>query len=298
MRIRTRFNIVLTTVFALGFAACALVAHYVLVDNAKQDVRRNANLLMETAMSVRAYTVEQIKPHLDPMLEQEFLPQTVPAFAAVETFDRLRTKYPEFSYREATLNPTNPRDRAVPWEQEIVERFRDGSATSDVVGERIGERGPTLYIARPIRITNPQCLACHTSPQAAPASLVAKYGTEGGFGWRLDEVVGAQIISVPMSLPVHNAQRAFYAFLAVLGGLFVILFLLINLMLSRLIVKPIERVCELSDMVSRGHLDLPEFEERGAAEIARLHAAFNRMRRSIEKAMRVLHAQQATGKRD
>lgn len=298
MRIRTRFNIVLVAVFAVGFAASALVSHSLLVENAKDDVRRNANLLMETAMSVRAYTVEQIKPRLDPMLEQEFLPQTVPAFAAVETFERLRKKYPEFSYREATLNPTNPRDRAVAWEQELVERFRRGDAGGDIVGERVTERGDTLYIARPIRISNPQCLACHTSPQDAPASLTAKYGTEGGFGWKIDEVVGAQIISVPMDLPINNAKRAFYAFLAVLAGLFVVLFVLINLMLSRLIVSPIEKVCELSDQVSRGHLDLPEFDEKGTSEIARLHASFNRMRRSIEKAMRVLHAQQNTSRRE
>lgn len=162
-----------------------------------------------------------------------------------------------------------------------------------MVGERVGDMGRMLYIARPIQISNPACLACHTTPEMAPPSLVAKYGSQGGFGWQLNEVVGAQIISVPVDLPIDNATRIFYTFTAVLLGLFVLLFVILNLMLTRLVVRPLEQVCALSDMVSRGQLDLPEFDERGPREIARLHASFNRMRRSIEKAMRVLNTPRA-----
>lgn len=293
MSIRLRFNIALVIVFAIGFALSTFLARDLLVANAREDVRRNANLLMETAMAVRDYTVQVVKPPLEPLLAHEFLPQTVPAFAAVETFERLRKKHPEYSYREATLNPTNPRDLASSWEASIIQRFRKGEASGDVVGERVGDMGRMLYIARPIQISNPACLACHTTPEMAPPSLVAKYGSQGGFGWQLNEVVGAQIISVPVDLPIDNATRIFYTFTAVLLGLFVLLFVILNLMLTRLVVRPLEKVCALSDMVSRGQLDLPEFDERGPREIARLHASFNRMRRSIEKAMRVLNTPRA-----
>lgn len=290
MRIRTRFNLVLISVFVLGFAASTYIARTLLVDNAREDVRRNANLLMETAVAVRDYTVQVVKPPLEPMLATEFMPQTVPAFAAVETFERLRKKHPEYSYREATLNPTNPRDQANAWESDLIRQFQRNESQSDLIGERSTSLGRTLYIARPIRITNPACLACHTSADIAPPSLVAKYGSTNGFGWKLGEVVGAQIISVPVDLPIQNAERVFYAFAGVLLSLFVILFIALNLMLNRLVIQPIENICRVSDQVSRGNLDLPEFEERGPQEIARLHAAFNRMRRSIEKAMRVLNA--------
>lgn len=288
MSIRARFNIVLTLVFLLGFIASIWLARDLLIGNARDDVRRNANLLMETAMAVRDYTVSMVKPPLEPLLANEFLPQTVPAFAAVETFERLRKKYPEYSYREATLNPTNLRDLASDWESTIIEKFRKGATADDIVGERMGEHGPMLYIARPIQIKNPACLACHTSPDAAPASLIAKYGSQHGFGWQLNEVVGAQIISVPVALPIENAEKIFYTFAGVLLTLFITLFVVLNLMLETLVIKPLSEVCRVSDLVSRGQLDLPEFEEKGSREIARLHASFNRMRRSIEKAMRVL----------
>jgi hypothetical protein len=45
-------------------------------------------------------------------MDKQFLPQTVPAYAATETLAQLRKKYPNYDYKEATLNPTNPRDRS------------------------------------------------------------------------------------------------------------------------------------------------------------------------------------------
>lgn len=292
MRIRTRFNIALIAVFAAGFALSVLITYRVVLQNAKEEVLRNAGLMMETALAVRAYTVEEIKPHLEPMLEKEFLPQSVPAYSAVETLGRLQKKYPDFSYREATLNPTNPRDRSTPWETAIIQEFRNGDL-KEVIGERLSANGPSLYLARPIKITNAACLVCHSIPDAAPASLKAKYGDTNGFGWQYNEIVGAQIITIPTGLAESNALHAFWSFAGVLGGLFVALFIIINLMLTRMIVQPIARIAELSDEISKGNLDLPEFEEAGAEEIRHLRASFNRMRRSIEKAMKVVQLQKS-----
>ena len=136
MRLQTRFNLVLLVVFVLGFAVSDLVTYRVLLQNAKEEVMRNAGLMMETALAVRAYTIDEIKPQLDPMLADRFLPQTVPAYSAVETFGRLQKKYPDFSYREATLNPTNPRDRSADWETAIINGFRQGAST-EAIGERL-----------------------------------------------------------------------------------------------------------------------------------------------------------------
>lgn len=290
MRIRTQFNIALVLVFGVGFALSAWLSYRVLLENSKDEVLRNAGLMMETALSVRSYTIDEIKPLLSTLRHDGFMPQTVPAFAAVETFGRLRKKYPDFSYREATLNPTNPRNRSEDWESDVIDRLRNGTG-GEIVGERMSDNGPSLYIARPIRIENPACLGCHSTPDVAPAAMLAKYGSVNGFGWQLNDIVGAQIVTVPTGIAVRNAEHAFYAFSGVLAGLFGVLFVLLNLMLSRMVVVPIMRVSALSDEISKGNLDLPEFEERGVDEIKNLHASFNRMRRSIEKAMKVVQLQ-------
>ena len=78
----------------------------------------------------RNYTNTQVKPLLETQLKYKFLPQSVPAFAATEQFNELRKKYPDYAYKEATLNPTNPRNRATDWEVDVVNVFRSTSATS------------------------------------------------------------------------------------------------------------------------------------------------------------------------
>ena len=145
MGLRLKFNLVILAVFLLGFGVTAFISHQLLHRNARDEIVRNAELMMEAALSVRSYTVSQVKPHLDPMLAEKFLPQTVPAFSATETMNELRKKYPDYFYKEATLNPTNPRDRATSWEVDIVGQFRSNAELKETVGTRDTPAGPSLY---------------------------------------------------------------------------------------------------------------------------------------------------------
>jgi len=287
MGLRLKFNIVLALVFAAGIAVSAYVSHALLQENAKQEVLRNAGLMMEAALSIRGYTVSQVKPHLESQLQETFLPQTVPAFAATETFNSLRKKYPDFMYKEATLNPTNPRDRAVEWESDVVGYFRNDSNMKEFTGERDSPTGRMLYIARPITIRDPACLACHSVPSAAPASMIKLYGQDNGFGWKHMETVGAQIVQVPMALPVKNANDAFKVFMGSLAAIFVVTFIVLNVMLSLMILRPITRMSAAADRVSQGDFNVPEFG-KGKDEISTLGVSFNRMRRSLQKALKLI----------
>ncbi len=287
MGLRLKFNLVLVLVFAAGIAVSAWVSHRLLQDNAKQEVLRNAGLMMEAALAVRGYTVTQVKPHLEAQLVETFLPQTVPAYAATETFNSLRKKYPDFSYKEATLNPTNPRDRAVEWESDVVNAFRNG-AEKEIMGERDTPSGRVLYIARPIQIKDPACLACHSVPSAAPASMIKVYGESNGFGWKHNEIVGAQVVSVPMALPIKNANNTFMVFMGSLAAIFLATFVVLNAMLSFMILRPIRLMAGAADKISTGDFNVPEFGKDSKDEIGRLGTSFNRMRRSLAKALKLI----------
>ena len=290
MGLRLKFNLVLIAVFALGLAVTAYISYGLLVRNARDEVTRNAELMMQTALAVRGYTVSQVRPHLEMQLMRVFLPQSVPAFAATETLNELRKNYPEYFYKEATLNPTNPRNRATDWEADLVNQFRNQPALKAMMGERDTPTGRSLYIARPIQIVNPACLACHSTPEAAPATMIKLYGPANGFGWKVNEIVGAQVVSVPMSLPLRNAQNTFYTFMASLVAVFVVVFVALNLMLSWLIIRPISKMSHAADLVSTGNFEISELPEAGKDEIALLGRAFNRMRRSLQKAMQMIEA--------
>src|SRR5499427_2822381 len=283
MGLRLKFNLALIIVFALGIAISADLSYDLLHRNAREEVLRNAGVMMEAALSMRGYTIKQIRP-LVPFNETVFHPQSVPAYSATEIMNSLREKYTDYSYKEATLNPTNPRNRAVEWETDIVNEFRNHPDRGEISSTRETPTGRSLYLARPLQITDKACLACHTTAAEAPPAMVKIYGSNNGFGWKHMEIVGAQIVSVPMALPIQNANRAFYTFMGSLTAVFVVLFII----LSALIVQPITRMSKAADEISTGNTDIPEFGEEGGDEVALLAKSFNRMRRSLEKAIELI----------
>ena len=244
--------------------------------------------MMQTALATRGYTNKQIKPLLASRLTEEFLPQTVPAYSATEIFNTLRETHPEYMYKEATLNPTNPRDRTVDWEADVVNAFRGDTKLHEIIGERDAPLGRALYLARPITITDPGCLSCHTSPELTPASVVKRYGTAGGYGWKLQETIGAQIVSVPMAVPLAMAQQAHSAMLIMLLGIFGLILVLLNLLLWFTILRPIRRLSQMADAVSMGDLEAPEVRLGSQDEVGVLAGSFNRMRISLVKALKLL----------
>ena len=157
-------------------------------------------------------------------------------------------------------------------------------------GIRSTPGGPSLYIASPIKITSEPCLACHSTPAAAPASMLALYGNDNGFGWKLNDIVGAQIVSVPMSVPQERALRTFYTFMGSLCVLFLVLYVVLNLMLTRTVIKPVADLSVAADRVSTGDFGVAEFPERRRDEIGGLAVSFNRMRRSLEQAIKMIES--------
>jgi protein-histidine pros-kinase len=121
----------------------------------------------------------------------------------------------------------------------------------------------------------------------APAAMVKIYGPANGFGWKLDEVIGAQIVSVPMGLPIRNANRAFVTFISSLALVFAVLFVVLNIMLTQLIVEPITELSQAAEQISKGS-NVAELTAKGQDEVAQLGQAFNRMRRSLEKALSLI----------
>jgi HAMP domain-containing protein len=288
MGLRLKFNLVLIAVFAIGIACSGYISRRILQENAKDEVVRNAGLMMASAQAVRAYTVKEVKPNLQMQLLRVFLPQTVPAYAATEVFNTLRKTNAEYSYKEATLNPTNPRDKTVEWEADIVNQFRKDESIPEINGIRETPTGPALFIAKPIKITDPKCLECHSTVDAAPKSMIQQYGPSNGFGWQQNEIIGAQIISVPMSVPLAKADAAFKTFMISLGAVFLLAFIVLNITLSVMVIRPIVQMSRAADEVSTGNLQIPEFAVTSKDEIGVLASSFNRLRRSLEKAMKLL----------
>ena len=191
---------------------------------AAKDIKGNAKksflLGQQQALDAEQQFLASMKGKPDELLDEEFHPQSVPAFAATEIFAYLREKFPDYFYKEATLNPTNPRDRATDWESDVVNQFRGDSTRAEFIGTRDSSTGTALFLSRPIKVNNVSCLECHSTPDKAPVEMIKLYGGDNGFSWKLDDIIGAQIVSVPVSVPVRMAENAFRLIVAWLGGAF------------------------------------------------------------------------------
>jgi protein-histidine pros-kinase len=290
MKLIWKFNLVLLGIFVLGFLIAGFISYRALQANAREEILQNARLMMESALSARDYTIAQVKPLLETQMKYKFLPQTVPAYAATEQFNELRKKHPDYAYKEATLNPSNPRNRASDWEADVVNVFRNTSTTTEIIGERDTPTGRSLYLARPIQVKSQSCLDCHSTVDAAPKTMLDLYGNANGFGWKMQEVIGAQIVSVPMTVPIERAQKTFTTFMGSLAVVFVAIFVLLNLMLYTMVIRRVTHLAGIADQVSLGNMDAGDFKTRSKDEIGVLTEAMGRMKASLVQAMKMLEA--------
>ena len=291
MKIRWKIDLAISGAFLVGLGLAGAGAYTILTKNALEDSLQNARIMIEEASAVRAYTAINIMPLLEPQLKVQFLPQSISAFAAQTTFNIVRKKLPDYTYREPTLNPTNVNDRALDWEADVINGFRNDPSKQEQVIVRETPSGQSLVLARPLKVSSQECLTCHSTPENAPATMLALYGSQNGFGWKPGETVAAQVVSIPMAVPLSRAYQALLWFLLALAGTLVVTIAIVDFLLRALVTKPVAEISDMANKVSMGQLDAPEYVRDTRDEIGSLSASFNRMRRSLQNAMAMLEEQ-------
>jgi HAMP domain-containing protein len=288
MGLKAKFNFVLLLAFVVGLSLAAGVSYHIINENARREVVQEAAMMIAQATAVRGYTTNEIRPLLAEQMKHRFLPHTVPSWAAQTTLRAVSAQFPDYAYKEAALNPTNTADRASDWEVDVIAEFQRDATLKEYSVTRDSASGPILSVAKPIRITDKDCLGCHTTPDLAPATMVDLYGGANGYGWKLGEIIGAQIVSVPMRVALDRANQLFVVYLVELTAVFGVTILLLNLVLHFVIIRPIRQMSAIAERISMGDTEAPEFAVKGRDEIASVAQSFNRMRRSLVNAIQML----------
>ncbi|MBL6081576.1 DUF3365 domain-containing protein [Belnapia sp. T18] len=290
MGLRAKFNIIMISVFLAGLGLSAYFARELATKNARGQMLQEASIIMRQATAVRSYTSGELRPLLAEQMNIRFLPHSVPSFAAQTVFRTMQRDFRDYSYKEAALNPTNPSDRATEWEADIINMFKRNENLSEHVGTRDTPAGAMLTFSRPFRLTDRACLSCHSTPAAAPPTMIDLYGPSNGFGWVFGDVIGAQIVSVPLSVALARADDILYAFVSMLTAIFIAILLVMNFLLHFVIIRPIQRMDALARRAAEGDLEGEELEVKSRDEVASLARSFNLMRRSLARSMSMLEA--------
>lgn len=291
MKIQAKINLAMCGAFAVGLVLASVGAYSIVSRNAMEESLQDARIMMEGASAIRTYTSESVSPLLQEKMKVEFLPYAIPSFAAQTNFRIVQRKLSEYSYREPTLNPTNLNDKANDWEADIINDFRNNADKPELVTTRDTPAGRFLTLARPLKVGSDRCLVCHSTADKAPPTMTALYGTQNGFGWKLGEVVGAQVVSIPLAVPLDRAYRALLLLIAALAVTFIVVVIIVDVLLRFIVVKPVKEISDMASEVSMGKLDTPELVSSSRDEIGSLAASFNRMRRSLQNALKMLEAQ-------
>jgi HAMP domain-containing protein len=289
MKLMTKFNLIVLMLFGVGGIVISQIAYSFLMADARRQVANEAELMLASARAIRQYTTSNLEPLLSHRLKSNpmFHPETVPAFSASTTFNKLRQQYPDYGYKEAALNPTNLENRASDWEADVIRWLGEHPDQKQLVGERESAMGRSLFLAAPLRADMP-CMECHSVASAAPGSMIAKYGPANGFGWKQGAIVAAQIVSVPMSVPVRIATHAYHRLLLYLVVTLIVTVLAVDAAVYWLVIRPLKLLSRTADRVSTGEKDVPPLPVKGKDEIAMVTESFNRMEVSMAKAFKML----------
>ena len=262
--IRTRFTLILSLIFVVTIVAAWIIFSRVVQQQAEDEITYQASVLIAMLNSVRTYTNTEVNPLLAPQNQQgsQFIAQSVPAFSAREVFENFRKNelYQNFLYKEATLNPTNLRDLADDSEAGLLKTFQNNPGLQELSGFTTLDGQQVFYIAHPLKITSQNCLSCHSDPKSAPASLIATYGSEHGFGWHLNDIISAQTIYIPAADIFATAQRSLTLVMGILIVIFAIVIIVTDAGLRRAVVHPVVQIARLAQLIGGGSLT-PEAPE-------------------------------------
>jgi len=186
-----RLSIKVTSVVAVLLLLTLGGMAWLLIRHQERELARAVHLRAQTVLSfgeaAREYTRETLSPAVAAHTPKLIFEANSATFVARGTFEALRKRLPEYTFREAALRPLNPLNRATEEEAALIQRFRDDPSLTELSGFRTVDGKEQFFVARPIRV-EAKCMQCHDTPERAPPELVQRYGSTSGFGWKEGEI--------------------------------------------------------------------------------------------------------------
>lgn len=244
--IQSQFTVTLLLVFIIGSVLAGIALWNVLLSDGEAQITNRGLIMIDMMTSVRNYTSSTVAPLLRPELAQSktFIAPIIPAFSARTVFEDYRqianqTVFQNSIYKELATNPTNIADLANAFEANLQQRMEQDPNLKQVSGYTQNGGSNYYYIARPLQVSSTSCLACHSTPQTAPAQLINSYGGTNGFGWKLNQIVAVQLIYVPANDIYTNTLSSFLLVMGIFIVVYALVILLINYLLNRIVIRPV-----------------------------------------------------------
>lgn len=163
-----------------------------IVRNGEEILLNYASMQKENIIDMN-YLKEELKQHNDVTDSKLF--KSIPVVAAMKTMDTI-AKEQGFELRTPKLEARNPKNKAVAYERDIINYFKETKADSF---EKIDRDVDKVIYAKPVIITE-SCLSCHGNPANSPTGDgkdILGYQMEN---WREGDIVGAYILTQDVAI--------------------------------------------------------------------------------------------------
>jgi len=287
MGIRMRSILVMGILGFLAIGVLGFTSYRLSMNNALAEAEIKSDLVMNYAMASREFTRVSQSPLVRQLVEPDrFYPEIMSGFATARgIYEEFEKTYPGYIFRQATIDPLHPVNKADAQELEIIQRFDADRNLGNQKGILVRDGVEVFYTATPFSVQSQNCLICHGDPANAPKDQIEIYGDTNGYWWNMDDMVAAFIVYVPVADAISSAKAMSLTLVLYGAGGIAIMLVIIGWFLNRDVVAPIVRLAERAEDFSLGeNLDEP-IDKSATGEVGVLAQSIERLRISLNKLM-------------
>ena len=287
MSIRVRFIVIIGILSLVASVVLAYASYQFSVKNAMADAKKQGAIVFNMIHSSRMYFKKNQWPLVTELVEEDrFYPEIMSGFVMTRgVWEIFEKRFPGYKFKQATLDPLYPPNKADVEETKIIARFEENRKMKNLEGKIMKNGKQFYYFAKPVHVED-KCLRCHGTPEEAPKDQIEIYGTESGYDWRKGQVISTAIVYVPLDAAMVAAKKAATTLFVMGSAGILLLMAVIWLFLSSGVVTPLAKLEKKTRQISLGK-DLDEdIGVHSKDEIGDLAKAIDRLRISTAKLLK------------
>ncbi|HIJ90676.1 MAG: DUF3365 domain-containing protein [Desulfobulbaceae bacterium] len=288
MGIRSRFIIIMGIIFGLATMGIGTASYLFSKRNAMQEAKSKGELIFNYILATRDFYTEKQRPLIMEVFEKDrFYPELMSGFVLTRgTFDIFKKNLTGYEFKQATIDPLYPPNKADEWETKLIAMFaaQPELKTHEGTMQRNGET--FFYLAKPIKVAGKDCLRCHGDANDAPKDQVEIYGSTNGYNWKDGATVATYVVYVSVEEALANARKSAITLYLIGTGFLLVALIGIWLFMDRFVVNPIVRLSVKAEEISLGKNMEESFSIKQNDEIGALAIAIERLRMSMVRILK------------
>ncbi len=284
MSIRVRFLFLIGVLSLCATCILAFISYRYSINNAFAEAKDKGSIIFDYIDASRLFFREQQRPLIMELVEEErFYPELMSGFVLTRgVWEKFHKNNPDYLFKQATVDPLYPPNKADSDELAIIASFRDnpGLKTDEGILEKSGEK--YFYFARPIKVKS-KCLRCHGDPSTAPKDQIEIYGTSNGYNWSKGDTVASFVVYVPVNKAIEKAKKSSITLIIYGVGGVAILMLILWFFFDRVVIRPLTHLEQAATDISLGKNLKSSIKTDKDDEIGSLTKAVDRLRISVDK---------------